>query len=125
MSSGGGPLTPAAVGLAIKSPPAVLKFAAPSPLGSRCPTTQRAPRSLPRCRRPAIMVARVRNEPRTGAAPVGGRMLPKGRGRGGSERLLADTVAHLDPARYRVEVAYLLPWKDALADEVAASGAGV
>jgi glycosyltransferase involved in cell wall biosynthesis len=71
------------------------------------------------------MVARVRNEPRTGADPVGVLMLTKGLGRGGSERLLADTVAHLDPARYRVEVAYLLPWKDALADEVAASGAGV
>jgi glycosyltransferase involved in cell wall biosynthesis len=52
-------------------------------------------------------------------------MLTKGLGRGGSERLLAGTVARLDPARFRVHVAYLLPWKDALVDEVAASGAAV
>jgi len=56
---------------------------------------------------------RVTNERETGD-PAGVLMLAKGLGRGGTERLLCGTVRLLDPARYRVEVAYLLPWKDAL-----------
>jgi glycosyltransferase involved in cell wall biosynthesis len=52
-------------------------------------------------------------------------MLTKGLGRGGTERLLAGTVRHLDPARFSVEVAYLLPWKDAFVAEVEAAGATV
>jgi glycosyltransferase involved in cell wall biosynthesis len=52
-------------------------------------------------------------------------MLTKGLGRGGTERLLVDAVRHLDPARYRVEVAYLLPWKDALVDEIRRVGVPV
>jgi len=71
------------------------------------------------------MVGRVTDRSRTGGDPVGVLMLTKGLGRGGSERLLVGTVAHLDPARFRVVVAYLLPWKDALVAEVAASGADV
>ena len=49
-------------------------------------------------------------------------MLTKGLGRGGTERLLAGAVRHIDPARFRVEVAYLLPWKDAFVEEIEAAG---
>ncbi|MGH8773882.1 MAG: glycosyltransferase [Jiangellaceae bacterium] len=52
-------------------------------------------------------------------------MLTKGLGRGGTERLLAGTVRHVDRTRFRVEVAYLLPWKDALVDEIRAVGVPV
>jgi glycosyltransferase involved in cell wall biosynthesis len=61
----------------------------------------------------------------TADGPVGVLMLTKGLGRGGTERLLVDAVRHLDPARYRVEVAYLLPWKDALVDEIRDAGVPV
>src|SRR5262245_37057871 len=57
--------------------------------------------------------------------PVGVLMLTKGLGRGGTERLLVGAVRRLDPSRYRVEVAYLLPWKDALVDEVRQAGVPV
>jgi glycosyltransferase involved in cell wall biosynthesis len=49
--------------------------------------------------------------------------LIKGLGRGGAERLVANSVRHLDRSRFDVEVAYLLPWKDALVPEI--EGAGV
>jgi glycosyltransferase involved in cell wall biosynthesis len=52
-------------------------------------------------------------------------MLTKGLGRGGTERLLAGTVRHLDRSRFAVEVAYLLPWKDAFVPEVDAAGVPV
>ncbi|HEY8526441.1 MAG TPA: glycosyltransferase [Acidimicrobiales bacterium] len=52
-------------------------------------------------------------------------MLTKGLGRGGTERLLAGTVRHLDRSRFTVEVAYLLPWKDAFVPEVEAAGVPV
>jgi glycosyltransferase involved in cell wall biosynthesis len=39
--------------------------------------------------------------------------LTKGLGRGGAERLLTTSAAHLDNGRFSVEVAYLLPEKDA------------
>jgi glycosyltransferase involved in cell wall biosynthesis len=39
--------------------------------------------------------------------------LMKGLGLGGAERLLALMAPKLDPERFEVEVAYLLPWKDA------------
>ena len=48
--------------------------------------------------------------------------LTKGLGRGGTERLLVGAVRRLDPARYDVTVAYLLPWKDALAPELCTAG---
>jgi glycosyltransferase involved in cell wall biosynthesis len=63
----------------------------------------------------------VDNE-QTADEPVGVLMLTKGLGRGGTERLLVDAVRHLDRSRYRVEVAYLLPWKDALVEEVRDAG---
>ncbi|MGC0417661.1 glycosyltransferase [Embleya sp. AB8] len=40
--------------------------------------------------------------------------LAKGLGRGGAEQLLVNCARHLDEERYEVEVAYVLPWKDAL-----------
>jgi glycosyltransferase involved in cell wall biosynthesis len=52
-------------------------------------------------------------------------MLTKGLGRGGTERLLAGTVRHLDRTRFTAEVAYLLPWKDAFVAEVEAAGVPV
>jgi glycosyltransferase involved in cell wall biosynthesis len=56
------------------------------------------------------------------ADAVGVLMLTKGLGRGGAERLLAGTVRHIDRSRFRVEVAYLLPWKDAFVAEIEAEG---
>ncbi len=38
--------------------------------------------------------------------------LTKGLGRGGVERLLVDMYPLVDPEAYRVDVAYVLPWKD-------------
>jgi glycosyltransferase involved in cell wall biosynthesis len=52
-------------------------------------------------------------------------MLAKGLGRGGTERLLCGTVRLLDRDAYDVEVAYLLPWKDALVGEIEAAGVPV
>ena len=52
-------------------------------------------------------------------------MLTKGLGRGGAERLLINTVARLDRARFRPEVAYLQPWADDLVGEAEAAGAPV
>jgi glycosyltransferase involved in cell wall biosynthesis len=51
--------------------------------------------------------------------------LTKGLGRGGAERLLVGGIAHLDPDRYECEVAYLLPWKDALVPDLEAAGVPV
>jgi glycosyltransferase involved in cell wall biosynthesis len=48
--------------------------------------------------------------------------LTKGLGRGGVERLIASSIRHFDRERFDVEVAYLLPWKDAFVDEIAAAG---
>jgi glycosyltransferase involved in cell wall biosynthesis len=51
--------------------------------------------------------------------------LIKGLGRGGAEQLLVDAVRHLDRDRHRYEVAYLLPWKDALVGELRSQGVAV
>lgn len=45
--------------------------------------------------------------------------LLKGLGRGGTEQLVAGAVGHVDPSRYEVEVAYVLPWKDAMVPDIA------
>jgi glycosyltransferase involved in cell wall biosynthesis len=50
--------------------------------------------------------------------------LTKGLGLGGAERLLSLTAARLDPTRFEVDVAYLLPWKDAFVPDLRASGVG-
>lgn len=48
--------------------------------------------------------------------------LTKGLGLGGAERLLSLTAARLDRSRFDVDVAYLLPWKDAFVSDLEASG---
>ena len=48
--------------------------------------------------------------------------LTKGLGLGGAERLLTLTAARIDPTRFEVEVAYLLPWKDAFVPELERAG---
>ncbi len=45
-------------------------------------------------------------------------LLAKGLGRGGAERLLVSGISYLDRTRFHVEVAYLLPWKDALVPDL-------
>ena len=49
-------------------------------------------------------------------------LLTKGLGLGGTERLVSALARGLDPARYRAEVAYVLPWKDALVPELRTNG---
>ncbi|MEY2567254.1 MAG: hypothetical protein QOE35_1783 [Actinomycetota bacterium] len=46
--------------------------------------------------------------------PLRALWLLKGLGRGGAEQLAVDSIRHIDPAVVAVEVAYVLPWKDAL-----------
>ncbi|BAJ27469.1 MULTISPECIES: glycosyltransferase [Kitasatospora] len=48
--------------------------------------------------------------------------LAKGLGRGGAEQLLLNCVRHADRSRYDIEVAYVLPHKDALVPALAAAG---
>jgi glycosyltransferase involved in cell wall biosynthesis len=48
--------------------------------------------------------------------------LIKGLGRGGAEQLLVDLGRRFDRDRFRHEFAYLLPWKDALAEELRDQG---
>ena len=45
-------------------------------------------------------------------------LLIKGLGRGGAEQLLASAISYRDRDRFEYEVAYLLPWKDALVAEL-------
>jgi glycosyltransferase involved in cell wall biosynthesis len=49
-------------------------------------------------------------------------ILIKGLGRGGAEQLLLSEAPHLDRSRFRYEVAYVLPAKDALAAELERHG---
>jgi glycosyltransferase involved in cell wall biosynthesis len=51
--------------------------------------------------------------------------LMKGLGLGGAERLLALMAPKLDPERFEVEVAYLLPWKNAFVPDLERAGIGV
>jgi glycosyltransferase involved in cell wall biosynthesis len=48
--------------------------------------------------------------------------LTKGLGLGGAERLLTLTAARLDRSRFEVDLAYLLPWKDAFVPELETAG---
>ena len=52
-------------------------------------------------------------------------MLTKGLGRGGTERLIVGAARLADPARVELEVAYLLPWKDAFVPDLEALGTPV
>jgi glycosyltransferase involved in cell wall biosynthesis len=49
-------------------------------------------------------------------------LLIKGLGRGGAEQILASSTPHLDTERFHYEVAYVLPWKDALVKELEDAG---
>jgi glycosyltransferase involved in cell wall biosynthesis len=51
--------------------------------------------------------------------------LTKGLGRGGAERLLVSAAKRLDRSWFELEVAYLLPWKDALVPELQRLGVPV
>ncbi|GAA1180479.1 glycosyltransferase [Kitasatospora gansuensis] len=51
--------------------------------------------------------------------------LTKGLGRGGAEQLLVNCARHADRERYEIEVAYVLPWKDALVPALEAAGVTV
>ena len=51
-------------------------------------------------------------------------MLTKGLGRGGAERLIVGAARLIDRERFDLDVAYLLPWKDAFAADVAATQIG-
>ncbi len=59
------------------------------------------------------------------ASPARILWLAKGLGRGGAERLIVESVHHLQAHRFHVEVAYLLPWKDAFVPELEAMGVPV
>jgi glycosyltransferase involved in cell wall biosynthesis len=52
------------------------------------------------------------------SAPARILWVTKGLGRGGAERLLVSLAKRLDRSRFDLEVAYLLPWKDALVPEL-------
>ena len=51
--------------------------------------------------------------------------LTKGLGLGGAERLLTVMAPKLDPERFELEVAYLLPWKDAFVPTITGAGIAV
>ena len=51
--------------------------------------------------------------------------LTKGLGRGGAERLLVSLATHVDRSSFELEVAYVLPWKDALVLELERLGVRV
>jgi glycosyltransferase involved in cell wall biosynthesis len=52
-------------------------------------------------------------------------ILIKGLGRGGAEQLLVNAAPHFDAAKFSFDVAYLLPWKNALVPELEAAGVHV
>jgi glycosyltransferase involved in cell wall biosynthesis len=52
-------------------------------------------------------------------------VLAKGLGRGGTERLIVGAARHLDRSQFTLDVAYLLPWKDAFVADVQATGTDV
>lgn len=59
------------------------------------------------------------------STPIRVLWLAKGLGRGGAERLLVSCARHLSGERFDVEVAYVLPWKDALVPELESLGHAV
>ena len=52
-------------------------------------------------------------------------VLIKGLGRGGAEQLLASGAPYLDTGRFEYEMAYLLPWKNALVPAIERAGINV
>lgn len=63
--------------------------------------------------------------PGRGHDPVKVLWFTKGLGRGGTEQILMSSIRHLNRERFDLEVAYLLPWKDALVADVEATGVTV
>lgn len=59
------------------------------------------------------------------AAPQRCLWLTKGLGRGGVERLLLDMYPLVDPERFTVDIAYVLPWKDNYHEPLEDAGATV
>ena len=59
------------------------------------------------------------------ASPVRVLWVTKGLGRGGAERLLVSLAKRLDRSSFDLEVAYVLPWKDALVPELEGLGVPV
>jgi len=49
-------------------------------------------------------------------------LLIKSLGLGGAERLIADSMRHMDRDRFEYEVAYFVPWKNQLVPEIEAAG---
>lgn len=49
-------------------------------------------------------------------------ILIKGLGRGGAEQLLANAAPYLDTSRFEYEMAYILPWKNALVPSIEDTG---
>ena len=49
-------------------------------------------------------------------------VLIKGLGRGGAEQLLVNAAPYLDTGRFNYEFAYLLPWKNALVEDLQSAG---
>lgn len=60
-----------------------------------------------------------------GGRPARVLWLVKGLGRGGAEQLLVGALPWIDRSRFEIEVAYVLPWKDALVPDVEAAGVRV
>jgi glycosyltransferase involved in cell wall biosynthesis len=59
------------------------------------------------------------------SSPIRVLVLAKGLGRGGTERLIVGAARHLDRSQFTLDVAYLLPWKDAFVTDVQATGTDV
>src|SRR5438132_1721930 len=51
-------------------------------------------------------------------------LLIKGLGRGGAEQILVSSARYRDPGKFRYDVAYLLPQKDAFVRELEEAGVG-
>jgi glycosyltransferase involved in cell wall biosynthesis len=64
----------------------------------------------------------MNNSPEQAPRPVRVLWLAKGLGRGGAERLIVESARHLDRERFVVEVAYVLPWKDAFVGDLESQG---
>ena len=101
-----------------------------SPAGATRPPTRARSRSRAATTSPAetastgIASAVACDWPRRGRGPMSNRPIKvlwvaKGLGRGGAEILLVQALRHLSRDRFEIEVAYVLPWKNALVADFA------